>query len=243
LRFTRRITHKNVCRIYDFNRSEGTAFITMEFIPGESVRRVLDRFGALNLRKAVNVARQICDGLCEAHSQGIVHRDLKPENLMIDESGNVKLMDFGLAHLVADGSTAAVGTPSYMAREQLQDGPIDQRADIYALGLVLFEVFTGTSAFTADTPAAVALKHIQESPRNPREIEPMIPEAIARAILRCLEKDPANRFQSVEELQSALLDDAVLHKDRQTIWKNVRSDLRGLVTQFRKRPPAVPHDT
>src|SRR5262245_4321810 len=238
LRLARRITHKNVCRIYDFNRSEGTAFITMEFVQGESLRHVLNRFGALNLRKAVNVARQICDGLYEAHSQGIVHRDLKPENLMIDEFGNVKLMDFGLAHLVAEGGSPAVGTPSYMAPEQLQDRPIDQRADIYALGLVLFEVFTGTAAFTDDTPVAVALKHIQDSPRNPREIEPLIPEGIAQAILKCLEKDPANRFQSVEELQAALLDEAVRQKDRQTVWKNVSSDLRGLVAAVRKRPRA-----
>ena len=238
LRLARRITHKNVCRIYDFNRSGATAFITMEFVQGESLRRVLDRFGALNIRKAVNVARQICDGLCEAHSQGIVHRDLKPENLMIDESGNVKLMDFGLAHLVAEGSTIAVGTPSYMAPEQLQDGPIDQRADIYSLGLVLFEVFTGTAAFTDDTPAALALKHIQDTPRNPREIDATIPQRIADAILRCLEKDPANRFQSVEELQGALLDEAVRQKDRRVMWKNVSSDLRGLVAAVRKRPRA-----
>src|SRR5262249_1631109 len=203
---------------------------TMEFVQGESLRRVLDRFGALNIRKAVNVARQICDGLCEAHSQGIVHRDLKPENLMIDESGNVKLMDFGLAHLVAEGSSAAVGTPSYMAPEQLQDRPIDQRADIYSLGLVLFEVFTGMAAFTDDTPVAMARKHIEDAPRNPREIEPIIPERIAKAILRCLEKDPSERFQSVEELQAALLDEAPRQKDRRVTWKNVSSDLRGLVT-------------
>jgi formylglycine-generating enzyme required for sulfatase activity/class 3 adenylate cyclase/predicted Ser/Thr protein kinase len=238
LRLARRITHKNVCRIYDFNRSEGTAFITMEFVQGESLRHVLNRFGALNLRKAVNVARQICEGLYEAHSQGIVHRDLKPENLMIDEFGNVKLMDFGLAHLVAEGGSPAVGTPSYMAPEQLQDRPIDQRADIFALGLVLFEVFTGTAAFTDDTPVAVALKHIQDSPRNPREIEPLIPEGIAQAILRCLEKDPANRFQSVEELEAAFLDEAVQQKDRRPMWKNVSSDLRGLVTAVSARPRA-----
>src|SRR5215510_10631418 len=238
LRLARRITHKNVCRIYDFNRSEGTAFITMEFVQGESLRHVLNRFGALNLRKAVNVARQICDGLYEAHSQGIVHRDLKPENLMIDEFGNVKLMDFGLAHLVAEGGSPTVGTPSYMAPEQLQDRPIDQRADIYALGLVLFEVFTGTAAFTDDTPVAVALKHIQDSPRNPREIEPLIPEGIAQAILRCLEKDPANRFQSVGELEAAFLDEAVQQKDRRPMWKNVSSDLRGLVTAVSARPRA-----
>src|SRR5262245_24375155 len=130
---------------------------------------------------------------------------------MIDASGNVKLMDFGLAHLVAEESTAAVGTPSYMAPEQAQGGPLDQRCDIYALGLVLFEMFTGTAAFTGETPMVIALKHIQSSPAKPREIEHTIPDHIAKAILRCLEKDPAKRFQSVEELEAAILGEASSH--------------------------------
>src|SRR5204863_7055254 len=114
--------------------------------------------------------------------------------------------------------------------------PIDQRADIYALGLVLFEVFTGIPAFTDETPIAVALRHLQDSPRNPREIEHTIPDRIARAILRCLEKDPVQRFQTVEELQEVLLNEAVRpHKDRNSAWKNLSSDLRGLVTTVRRR--------
>jgi serine/threonine protein kinase/class 3 adenylate cyclase/formylglycine-generating enzyme required for sulfatase activity len=208
LRLARKITHKNVCRIYDFNRVDGVSFISMEFVEGESLRRVLNRFNALSTRTGVKIANQICEGLREAHAQGIVHRDLKPENLMIDASGNVKLMDFGLAHLVAEGSTAAVGTPSYMAPEQAQGAPIDQRCDIYALGLVLFEMFTGTSAFTGETPMVVALKHIQDAPQNPRDIEHTIPEHIAKAILRCLEKDPEKRFQSVDQLQAVMSDDS-----------------------------------
>jgi serine/threonine protein kinase/class 3 adenylate cyclase len=208
LRLARKITHKNVCRIYDFNRVSGLSFISMEFVEGESLRRVLNRFNALSTRTGIKIASQICEGLREAHAQGIVHRDLKPENLMIDGSGNVKLMDFGLAHLVAEGTTDAVGTPSYMAPEQAQGAPIDQRCDIYALGLVLFEMFTGTSAFTGETPMVVALKHIQDAPRNPRDIEHTIPEHIAKSILRCLEKDPDKRFQSVDELQAAISDES-----------------------------------
>jgi serine/threonine protein kinase/class 3 adenylate cyclase/formylglycine-generating enzyme required for sulfatase activity len=208
LRLARKITHKNVCRIYDLNRVDGVSFISMEFVEGESLRRVLNRFNALSTRTGIKIANQICEGLREAHAQGIVHRDLKPENLMIDGSGNVKLMDFGLAHLVAEGSTTAVGTPSYMAPEQAQGARIDQRCDIYALGLVLFEMFTGTSAFTGETPMVVALKHIQDAPQNPRDIEHTIPEHIAKAILRCLEKDPEKRFQSVEQLQAAICDDS-----------------------------------
>ena len=203
LRLSRKITHKHVCRIYDFNRTDGVSFITMEFVDGESLRRVLNRFSALSARTGIKIAGQICEGLREAHAQGIVHRDLKPENLMIDGSGNVKLMDFGLAHLMAEGSTAAVGTPSYMAPEQAQGGPLDQRCDIYALGLVLFEMFTGTAAFTGDTPMVIALKQIQDAPANPQDIENTIPDHISKAILRCLEKDPAKRFQTVEELRGS----------------------------------------
>jgi serine/threonine protein kinase/class 3 adenylate cyclase len=207
LRLARKITHKNVCRIYDFNRSEGVAFISMEFVQGESLRHVLNRFNSLSVRQGLKLARQICDGLREAHAQGIVHRDLKPENLMIDASGNVKLMDFGLAHLITDNSTATVGTPSYMAPEQAQGAQLDQRADIYSLGLVLFEVFTGSAVFTGDTPVTVALKQIRETPPNPREIERTIPEHLERTILRCLEKEPGKRFQSIEDLQAALSDE------------------------------------
>src|SRR5262249_35745012 len=136
-------------------RTEGVSFISMEFVEGESLRRVLNRFNALGTRTGIKIAKQICEGLREAHSQGIVHRDLKPENLMIDGSGNVKLMDFGLAHFVADVTTDSVGTPSYMSPEQAQGGPVDQRCDIYALGLVMFEMFTGSTAFTGETPMVV----------------------------------------------------------------------------------------
>lgn len=209
LRLARKITHRNVCRIHDFNRTDGISFISMEFVEGESLRRVLDRFSALSVRTGIKIAGQIMDGLREAHAQGIVHRDLKPENLMIDGSGNVKLMDFGLAHLVDDRPTAAVGTPSYMAPEQAQGGPVDQRSDIYAFGLVLFEMFTGSAAFTGDTPIAVALKQIQETPESPRAIERTIPDYIETIILRCLEKDPAKRFQSITDVQAAMASHSV----------------------------------
>jgi class 3 adenylate cyclase len=220
LRVARKITHKNVCRIYDFSRAQGISFITMEFVDGESLRNVLQRFNALSVRMGIKIAKQICEGLREAHAQGIVHRDLKPENLMIDGSGNVKLMDFGLAHLVAKNSTAAVGTPSYMAPEQAQGSAVDHRCDIYAMGLVMFEMFTGSPAFAGATPMVVALKQIQERPQNPCDIECTIPQHIARAILRCLEKDPDKRFQSVEELHAVLLDEPLSLEKTSRVWSD-----------------------
>jgi len=207
LLFARKITHKNVCRVHDFNRIAGIAYTSMEFVEGESLRSVMNRFGGLPARKAVGVALQICSGLKEAHAQGIVHRDLKPENVMIDANGNVKIMDFGIARSMEAGTRltgSMVGTPAYMAPEQVAGKPVDYRTDIYSLGLMLYEMFTGTPAFQADTPVAVALKQLRETPPPPHEIEPTIPVSIERAILKCLEKEPAKRFQSVAELEKVL---------------------------------------
>jgi Protein kinase domain len=207
LLFARKITHKNVCRVYEFNRAGGVAYTSMEFVEGESLRSVLNRFGGLPQRKATDLAMQICSGLKEAHAQGIVHRDLKPENVMIDGQGNVKIMDFGIARSMEAGTRltgSMVGTPAYMAPEQVAGKPVDYRTDIYSLGLILYEMFTGVPAFSADNSIAVALKQMREDPPAPHEIEPNIPVATERTILKCLEKDPARRFQSIADLESNL---------------------------------------
>ncbi|MGD0965074.1 MAG: serine/threonine-protein kinase [Candidatus Acidiferrales bacterium] len=207
LLFARRITHKNVCRVYEFNRIDGIAYTSMEFVEGESLRSVLKRFGSLTPRKGIDVALQMCSGLKEAHAQGIVHRDLKPENVMIDVQGNVKVMDFGIARSMEAMTLltgSMVGTPAYMAPEQAAGRNVDYRADIYALGLMLYEMFTGTQPFQADNAVALAVKHLQELPRPPREIEPSISESMECAILKCLEKSPDCRFPSMAELEVAL---------------------------------------
>ncbi len=205
LLFARKITHKNICRVHEFNRLGGIAYTSMEFVEGESLRSVLNRFGALSLRKGIHLAQQMCSGLKEAHAQGIVHRDLKPENVMIDSRGNVKIMDFGIARSMESLTRmtgAMVGTPAYMAPEQVAGKPVDYRTDIYSLGLILYEVFTGAQAFTADNAVAVAMKQLHELPAPPHEIEPAIPVLIERAILKCLEKEPEKRFQSVAEMEN-----------------------------------------
>lgn len=206
LRLARRITHKNVCRIHEFHRSGSTACIAMEFVEGDSLRAIFQRTG-LNLRKAMDVTRQICAGLREAHAQEVVHRDLKPENLMLDRSGVIKIMDFGIARSAGGGSTltgALIGTPAYMSPEQASGKTVDHRSDVYSLGLILYEMFTGSVAFHGETPVEVALKQVQEAPDRPREKEPLLPRRLEKVILRCLEKDPAKRYQTVDELESAL---------------------------------------
>ena len=207
LLFARRITHKNVCRVHEFNRVDGVAYTSMEFVEGESLRSVLKRFGSITQRKGIDIALQVCSGLKEAHAQGIVHRDLKPENVMIDTHGNVKIMDFGIARSMETltlTTGALIGTPAYMAPEQAAGKPVDHRADIYALALMLYEIFTGAQPFRGDNAIAVALKQMNEAPQPPHEIEPSISPSVERAILRGLQKNPDNRFQSVAELESEL---------------------------------------
>jgi len=208
----RKVTHKNVCRIHEFSRSNGMACLSMEFVEGENLLSKLRRDIRLSIHESLEIARQICAGLREAHLQGIVHRDLTPANIMLDQSGVVKIMDFGIARLSQgnDQMTGTIaGTPAYMAPEQIELKPIGPRTDIYSLGLLIYEMVTGSQAFEGDTPIAIALKQIKESPRRPREIVPTLSADIEAVILKCLQKDPARRFQSVDELYAALATDGI----------------------------------
>jgi len=203
----RKVTHKNVCRIYDFNRSNGLACLSMEFVEGENLLSKLRHVGSLPIDESLEIARQICAGLREAHAQGIVHRDLKPANIMVDRSGVVKIMDFGIARLSQGNSQMTgtiAGTPAYMAPEQVELKPMGPRTDIYSVGLLLYEMITGSPAFVGDTPIAIALKQIREFPRRPCEIVSTLPASTEAVILKCLRKSPAKRFQSVDELYAAL---------------------------------------
>jgi tRNA A-37 threonylcarbamoyl transferase component Bud32 len=208
LRIARKITHKNVCRIHEFTHVPQGPCITMEYVDGEPIRSLLNRLGVFSLRSALDTARQMCSGLREAHAQGVVHRDLKPENLMMDRAGIIKIMDFGVARMFSSNASTTmgsfVGTPAYMAPEQVECRDIDQRADIYALGLILYELLTGGTAFKADTPLSVAYKQVHEAPPSPRTLDPSIPEAVQTLILRCLEKEPERRFQTIAEVETAL---------------------------------------
>ncbi|MCR4301580.1 MAG: serine/threonine-protein kinase, partial [Sulfuricaulis sp.] len=215
IRLAHRITHKNVCRIYDFNRVDDLAFFTMEYVDGESLRAYLKRAGRLSPERVIDLARQITAGLGEAHAQGVVHRDLKPENVMLGRDGMVKLLDFGIARaLGSDTATARtiMGTPEYMAPEQSQGKPVDQRVDIYALGLILYETLTGRRAFSGATPVEVALKQLKEKPLPPRKFLPSTPLQLEAVVLRCLEKEPGRRFSSAAELLRALTQPGVLAK-------------------------------
>jgi zinc protease len=208
LRLARRITHRHVCRVHEFNRAGSVAFLTMEFVDGESVRSLLARHARLPAVEAVRVARQVASALAEAHAAGVVHRDLKPENVMVDRSGVVKVLDFGVARLLeSDATTTAggvLGTPAYMAPEQAMGGPVDARTDLYALGLILYEMLVGRAAFSGETPLALALKQLHETPPPPSAVAPDVPPALDAIVLRCIDKDPARRWGSAAELEAAL---------------------------------------
>jgi len=208
LKVARDIAHKNVCRMYDINKEEGTYYITMEYVSGEDLKSFVRRAGPLSAGKTIFIAMQVCDGLAEAHRLGVVHRDLKPSNIMIDKDGNARIMDFGIARsLTGKGITGAgvmIGTPEYMSPEQAEAKEVDNRADIYSLGVILYEMVTGCIPFEGETPLSIAMKHKGEIPKNPREINAQIPEELSQLILKCLEKDKSRRFQNAEELLSEL---------------------------------------
>jgi serine/threonine-protein kinase len=208
LKLARRVSHRNVCRMFDLGRAGDTTYISMEYVSGEDLKTLLRRIGHLPAGKAVHFAGQVAEGLAEAHRLGVIHRDLKPQNIMIDREGNARIMDFGIARaLKTKGITdpgMIIGTPDYMAPEQFEGKDADQRTDIYALGAILYEMLTSGPPFEGETPLVVAMKHKTERPRDPRETNPQVPEALSRLILRCLEKDREKRFQSAEEVLADL---------------------------------------
>jgi serine/threonine protein kinase/Tfp pilus assembly protein PilF len=204
LKIARKIRHKNVCAMYDLGEEKGRHYITMDYIPGQDLKGLIRQTGRLAISTAISIGKQVCEGLKEAHRLGVIHRDLKPNNIMIDKEGSVRIMDFGIARTVKEigitGSGMMIGTPEYMSPEQVEGEEVDQVSDIYTLGIILYEMTTGTLPFKADTPFAVGIKHKSEAPRNPKELYPQISDDLSRLILKCMEKPQENRYQGVEEI-------------------------------------------
>jgi serine/threonine protein kinase/tetratricopeptide (TPR) repeat protein len=208
LKLARQIAHRNVCQMYHLAREGETYYITMECVAGEDLKSSIRRMGPLSIGKAISIAKQVCRGLSEAHRLGVIHRDLKPHNIMVDREGNARIMDFGIARsLRTKGITdtgMVVGTPEYMSPEQVEGTQVDQRSDIYSLGVILFEMVTGKVPFDGDTPLSIAVKHTTTAAPDPRELNRQIPEELSRVILRCMEKDKRARYQSAEDLLARL---------------------------------------
>src|SRR5262245_3707977 len=202
VRLARQVSHPNVCRVYDVGEFEGHTFLSMEYVDGEDLASLLRRIGRFPEERAIELSRQICAGLAAAHDRGVVHRDLKPANIMLDGSGRIRITDFGLAG--AAGEKLRAGTPAYMAPEQLAGAEVTPRSDIYSLGLVLYELFTGRRALEGRNLAELIAKREQAGITRPMELVRDLDPTIDRAIMRCLEPEPAARPGSALAVAASL---------------------------------------
>jgi len=211
IRLARRIAHRNVVRTYDLGEVNGMYYLTMEYVEGTSLKQLIASRGRLPVAVTLTVGKQLCRALEVAHAEGIIHRDIKPHNMVVDPSGFLKAMDFGIARLAnppqGKGLTEAglsIGTPDYMSPEQLSGADLDPRSDLYSAGVVLFECLTGRLPFEADTTWALVAKHLEEEPPNPRTLNADVPEALAIVILKAMAKDRERRFATASEMHDAL---------------------------------------
>jgi eukaryotic-like serine/threonine-protein kinase len=201
------LSHPNIVSIYDRGEAEGTYYIAMEFLDGRSLKELLIARGPMPIEDAVAHTRQILHALRFAHKKGVVHRDIKPHNVMADPDGRLKVTDFGIARAGASQMTEAgaiVGTAQYLSPEQARGAAVDQRSDLYSVGVVLYEMLTGEVPFTGETPVEIAMKHLSDAPRPPSTIRPDISPDLDMIVLRALAKNPDDRFQSAEEMDAEL---------------------------------------
>jgi Tol biopolymer transport system component len=210
LKLAREISHRNICRMYDLNEENGTYFITMEYVPGENLKSFIRRSELLSIGKTIRIAKQICEGLAEAHRKKVIHRDLKSSNIMIDNEGNARIMDFGIARSIGPkditDSGMRIGTPEYMSPEQADGRETDHRSDIYSFGIILYEMLTGQLPFEGDTSSIIVARHKREKPENPKTLNTQIPDALNRLVLKCLEKTAEMRYLSAESILHELED-------------------------------------
>jgi serine/threonine-protein kinase len=208
IKVARRIRHRNVCVIHDYGEDEGLLFISMEYVEGTDLKRLLRERGAFAPAEAYEVSIQIAEGLQAVHDAGVIHRDLKTPNIMLDPSGSARLMDFGIAKKQGEGTLTTtgtiLGTPEYMSPEQAQGQKIDHRSDLYALGIVIYELFTGQVPFRGETPISTILKQIQETPQLEEAHAARLPPSLRPVLKKALAKDPSQRYGSARELAEAL---------------------------------------
>jgi eukaryotic-like serine/threonine-protein kinase len=201
------LSHPNIVAVYDRGEAEGTYYIAMEYLDGRTLKELLVRFGTPPVKIAIGYTRQVLSALAFAHKYGLVHRDIKPHNVLVDSGGHVKVTDFGIARSEASQMTEAgsiIGTAQYLSPEQARGAPVDQRSDIYSVGVLLYELLTGAVPFTGDTPVEIAMKHLSAVPEPPSKKRPDVPRGLDLAVVRALAKDPEDRFQSAEEMDAEL---------------------------------------
>jgi len=205
-----KVSHKNILRIHDMGEVGDVKFISMAYVEGPDLHQILHEATKLPFERALNFSRQLADALSAAHAEGVVHRDLKPQNILVGKGDQLFVSDFGLAKSFEDDSTsmtrtgAFLGTPRYMSPEQVEGNPADQRSDIYAYGLILYEMVTGDVPFTGETTLKLMYQRIQQTPKSPKLVNPSLPDWYAGVVMKCLEKDPATRYQTAAEVLADL---------------------------------------
>lgn len=202
------LSHPNVVNVYDVGRDGFTHYIVMELVDGPTLKQYIQERGPLPVQEAAAIAVQICDGLAHAHENQIVHRDIKPHNILLGSNGRVKVTDFGIARAASSSTItqtgSVMGSVHYFSPEQARGGVIGEKSDLYSLGIVMYEMLTGQLPFDGDSAISIALKHLQEHPQDPRELNPNIPDEVADLVIRALDKDPNNRFASAREMMKAI---------------------------------------
>src|SRR5436309_662491 len=211
IRLARRIAHRNVVRTYDLGEVNGLYYLTMEYVEGTSLKQLIGTRGRLPVPVVLTIGKQLCRALEVAHEQGVIHRDIKPQNIVVDPTGFLKVMDFGIARLATPATGKgltqegmSIGTPDYMSPEQLSGLELDARSDLYSAGVVLFECLTARVPFEAASVYALIAKHLEQSPPDPRTLNAEISEALANVIMKAMAKEPADRYQSAAQMHDAL---------------------------------------
>src|ERR671935_374039 len=201
------LAHPNIVSIYDRGEAEGTYYIAMEYLEGRTLKELIVTRGPTPIPVAIDYTRQMLGALGFAHKNGIVHRDIKPNNVIVSPEGRLKVTDFGIARSGASQMTevgSIIGTAQYLSPEQARGSPVDQRSDVYSVGIVLYEMLTGCVPFTGDTPLEIAMKHLSEVPVPPSEVRDDVPDDLDLVVLRALAKDPDDRYQTAEEMDGDL---------------------------------------
>src|SRR3989442_1490972 len=239
IRLARKITHRNVVRTYDLGEVNGMYYLTMEYVEGTSLKQLIGTRGPLPVSVTLTIGKQLCRALEVAHEEGVIHRDIKPQNMVVEPSGVLKVMDFGIARLANrskdEGLTKdgmSIGTPDYMSPEHLSGKELDARSDLYSAGVVLFECLTRRLPFDAETTFALIAKHLEEEPPDPRTVNPDVPEALAQVILKTMAKEPADRYQTAVQMHDALaaIDETRVRDHHAVRHRSARSTTRRPLT-------------
>jgi serine/threonine-protein kinase len=226
-----RLSHKNFVTVFDFDEHEGRAFLVMEYLEGKDLKEIITARKIIGLDQKIRFMREVCEGLEQAHQIGIIHRDIKPSNIFITDKDEVKILDLGLARVVASELTRSgvrMGTPAYMSPEQVQGLHLDHRSDIFSAGVVFYELLSYSKAFTGNSDYAITFKIVQNDPEPIEKIDPTIPSEFSAVLAKAIAKDPAERYQSMEEFAQSLTDSSQTLGERENRVTDLYQEIRAL---------------